>query len=74
LVKQDQPEAFGVVKLNANNEIVELVEKTSDFVSEFSGYRDLLFQRSQYLKNELQLVLTIISFTEANNQINDGIK
>jgi glucose-1-phosphate thymidylyltransferase len=23
--------AFGVVKLNANNEIVELVEKTSDF-------------------------------------------
>jgi glucose-1-phosphate thymidylyltransferase len=27
LVKQDQPEAFGVVKLNANNEIVELVEK-----------------------------------------------
>jgi glucose-1-phosphate thymidylyltransferase len=34
-VKQvDQPEAYGVVKLNDANEIVELVEKPQDFVSD----------------------------------------
>jgi glucose-1-phosphate thymidylyltransferase len=33
-VKQvDQPEAYGVVKLNDANEIVELVEKPQDFVN-----------------------------------------
>jgi glucose-1-phosphate thymidylyltransferase len=37
LVKQvDQPEAFGVVKLNEANEIVELVEKPETFVSDLA--------------------------------------
>jgi glucose-1-phosphate thymidylyltransferase len=36
-VKQvDQPEAYGVVKLNDANEIVELVEKPQDFVSDLA--------------------------------------
>jgi glucose-1-phosphate thymidylyltransferase len=48
--------------------------KTSDFVSDLAVIGIYYFQISQYFKNELQLVLTIISFTEANNQINDGIK
>ena len=30
----DNPEAYGVVKLNANQEIVELVEKPKDFISD----------------------------------------
>jgi len=34
-VKQvDQPEAFGVINLNENNEIIELVEKPKEFVSD----------------------------------------
>ena len=36
-VKQvDQPEAYGVVKLNEKNEIIELVEKPKDFVSDLA--------------------------------------
>ena len=36
-VKQvDKPEAFGVVKLNERNEIVELVEKPKEFVSDLA--------------------------------------
>jgi glucose-1-phosphate thymidylyltransferase len=38
-VKQvDQPEAFGVVKLNANNEIVRIIENQR-LCFRFSGYR-----------------------------------
>jgi len=45
-VKQvDQPEAFGVVNLNANGEIIELVEKPKEFVSDLAVNRNLLFQR-----------------------------
>ena len=32
----DNPEAYGVVKLNANEEIIDLIEKPSDFVSDFA--------------------------------------
>jgi dTDP-glucose pyrophosphorylase len=35
-LKVDQPEAYGVVKLNDANEIVELVEKPQDFVSDLA--------------------------------------
>ncbi|MBT8394713.1 MAG: nucleotidyltransferase family protein, partial [Bacteroidia bacterium] len=36
-VKQvDKPEAFGVVKLNDNNEIIELVEKPQKYVSDLA--------------------------------------
>jgi hypothetical protein len=43
LVKQvDQPEAFGVVKLNEANEIVELVEKRN-ICFRFGCHWDLLF-------------------------------
>jgi glucose-1-phosphate thymidylyltransferase len=36
-VKQvDQPEAFGVINLNEANEIVELVEKPKEFVSDLA--------------------------------------
>jgi glucose-1-phosphate thymidylyltransferase len=50
-VKQvDQPEAYGVVKLNDANEIVELVEKPQDFVSDLAVIGIYYFKEVGVLK------------------------
>ena len=54
-VKQvEQPEAFGVVNLNDNNEIIELVEKPQEFVSDLAVIGIYYFKDVAVLKNELQ--------------------
>ena len=74
-VKQvDQPEAFGVVKLNGNNEIVELVEKPKEFVTDLAVIGIYYFKDIAVLKNELQLVLDNNIIHGGEYQINDGIK
>jgi glucose-1-phosphate thymidylyltransferase len=74
-VKQvDQPEAFGVVKLNEANEIVELVEKPGTFVSDLAVIGIYYFKDVAVLKNELQLVLDNNIIHGGEYQINDGIK
>ena len=74
-VKQvDQPEAFGVVKLNDANEIVELVEKPETFVSDLAVIGIYYFKDVAVLKNELQLVLDNNIIHGGEYQINDGIK
>ena len=74
-VKQvDQPEAFGVVKLNEANEIVELVEKPKEFVSDLAVIGIYYFKDIAVLKNELQLVLDNNIIHGGEYQINDGIK
>jgi glucose-1-phosphate thymidylyltransferase len=74
-VKQvDQPEAFGVVKLNTNNEIVELVEKPEEFVSDLAVIGIYYFKDVAVLKNELQAVLDNNIINGGEYQINDGIK
>jgi glucose-1-phosphate thymidylyltransferase len=74
-VKQvDQPEAFGVVKLNDANEIVELVEKPANFVSDLAVIGIYYFKDVAVLKNELQLVLDNNIIHGGEYQINDGIK
>jgi glucose-1-phosphate thymidylyltransferase len=74
-VKQvDQPEAFGVVKLNDANEIVELVEKPATFVSDLAVIGIYYFKDVAVLKNELQLVLDNNIIHGGEYQINDGIK
>ena len=74
-VKQvDQPEAFGVVKLNEANEIVELVEKPETFVSDLAVIGIYYFKDVAVLKNELQLVLDNNIIHGGEFQINDGIK
>lgn len=74
-VKQvDQPEAFGVVKLNAANEIVELVEKPKEFVSDLAVIGIYYFKDVGILKNELQAVLDQNIIHGGEYQINDGIK
>jgi glucose-1-phosphate thymidylyltransferase len=74
-VKQvDQPEAFGVINLNENNEIIELVEKPKEFVSDLAVIGIYYFKDVAVLKNELQLVLDNNIVHGGEYQINDGIK
>ena len=74
-VKQvDQPEAFGVVKLNQHNEIIELVEKPKTFVSDLAVIGIYYFKDVGVLKDELQFVLDNNIVNGGEYQINDGIK
>lgn len=74
-VKQvDKPEAFGVVNLNDNGEIIELVEKPQEFVSDLAVIGIYFFKDVAVLKNELQLVIDNNIIHGGEYQINDGIK
>jgi len=74
-VKQvERPEAFGVVNLNDQNEIVELVEKPKEFVSDLAVIGIYYFKDVGVLKNELQYVLDNNIVHGGEYQINDGIK
>ena len=72
--KVDQPEAFGVVNLNQANQIVELVEKPKEFVSDLAVIGIYYFKDVAVLKNELQWVLDNNIIHGGEYQINDGIK
>lgn len=74
-VKQvDRPEAYGVVQLNENKEIVELVEKPAEFVSDLAVIGIYYFKEVSQLKEELQSVLDNNIIHGGEYQINDGIK
>lgn len=74
-VKQvDEPEAYGVVKLNDKSEIVELVEKPETFVSDLAVIGIYYFKEVADLKKELQNVLDNNIQNGGEYQINDGIK
>lgn len=74
-VKQvDQPEAYGVVKLSKENQIVELVEKPQEFVSDLAVIGIYYFKDVGVLKDELQYVLDNNVMHGGEYQINDGIK
>lgn len=70
----ERPEAFGVVKLNARDEIVELVEKPTEFVSDQAVIGIYYFKEVGELKAELQHVLDNQIINGGEYQINDGIK
>lgn len=70
----DNPEAYGVVKLNDNNEIIELVEKPETFVSDQAVIGIYYFKDVSVLKEKLQQVLEENIMNGSEYQINDGIK
>ncbi len=70
----EKPEAYGVVKLDANNEITELVEKPATFVSNQAVIGIYYFKDVAVLKQELQHVLDNNIINGGEYQINDGIK
>ena len=55
--KIDNPNAFGVVKLNANNVITDFIEKPQVFVSDLAIIGIYYFKDGDYLKSELQYLL-----------------
>jgi glucose-1-phosphate thymidylyltransferase len=74
-VKQvEKPEAFGVINLNDANEIVELVEKPKEFVSDLAVIGIYYFKDISVLRDELQSVLDNNIIHGGEYQINDGIK
>jgi glucose-1-phosphate thymidylyltransferase len=72
--KVPNPQAYGVVKLNGNDEIVELVEKPETFVSDQAVIGIYYFKDVAVLKNKLQEVLDENIMNGGEYQINDGIK
>ncbi|WJJ97125.1 sugar phosphate nucleotidyltransferase [Algibacter luteus] len=70
----DNPESYGVVKLNANQEIVELVEKPKTFVSDQAVIGIYYFKDVAVLKGKLQEILDENVMNGGEYQINDGIK
>lgn len=52
--KVEDPSAFGVVKVNNNNEISDFIEKPKSFISDLAIIGIYYFKDGDYLKNELQ--------------------
>ncbi len=72
--KVDNPEAYGVVNLNKDNHIVQLVEKPTEFVSDQAVIGIYYFKDVGVLRNELRFVLENNIINGGEYQINDGIK
>ncbi|MDX1760879.1 MAG: sugar phosphate nucleotidyltransferase [Christiangramia sp.] len=72
--KVENPSAYGVVQLNDNNEITNLVEKPEEFVSDLAVIGIYYFKDVEVLKNELQNVLDAKLTRGGEYQINDGIE
>lgn len=53
----DDPSAFGVVKLDADNNITDFVEKPEEFVSDLAIIGIYYFNDGEYLKSELQYLI-----------------
>ncbi len=74
-VKQvENPEAYGVVKLNDKNQITDLVEKPKDKVSDLAVIGIYYFKDVAILKEQLQEVLDENLIRGGEYQINDGIE
>ncbi|MDA9360323.1 sugar phosphate nucleotidyltransferase [Flavobacteriaceae bacterium] len=72
--KVAQPEAYGVVQLNEQGAITELVEKPKNFVSDLAVIGIYYFKAIEKLKAALQTVLDEKLTHGGEYQINDGIK
>jgi glucose-1-phosphate thymidylyltransferase len=70
----DNPEAYGVVKLNEKQEIIELVEKPETFISDQAVIGIYYFKDVAVLKGKLQEILDENIMNGGEYQINDGIK
>jgi glucose-1-phosphate thymidylyltransferase len=70
----ENPEAYGVVKLDSNESIIELVEKPETFVSDQAVIGIYYFKDVAVLKEKLQEILDENIMNGGEYQINDGIK
>jgi len=68
-----KPEAFGVVELNSENIIINLVEKPTDFVSDLAVIGIYYFKQIEFLKKALEEVVKKRLQPGEEYQINQGI-
>lgn len=74
-VKQvEDPSAFGVVKLNEKNEIVDFVEKPDHFVSDLAIIGIYYFKSGETLRSELQYLLDNNITKGGEYQLTDGLE
>ncbi len=74
-VKQvEDPSAFGVVKLNENNQIIDFVEKPADFVSDLAIIGIYYFKSGEVLRSELQYLLDNNVVKGGEYQLTDGLE
>ncbi len=72
--KIEDPTAFGVVKLNANNEIEAFVEKPKEFVSDLAIIGVYYFKNGEGLKAELQRLIDLDIKQKGEYQITDAME
>ena len=74
-VKQVQnPNAFGVVQLNQNNEIIDFVEKPKEFVSDLAIIGIYYFKSGEMLREELQYLLDNNVVKGGEYQLTDALE
>jgi glucose-1-phosphate thymidylyltransferase len=74
-VKQvEDPSAFGVVKLNENNQIIDFIEKPKDFVSDLAIIGIYYFKSGESLRKELQYLLDNNVVKGGEYQLTDGLE
>ena len=74
-VKQvEDPSAFGVVKLNEQNQIIDFVEKPKDFVSDLAIIGIYYFKSGETLRGELQYLLDNNVVKGGEYQLTDGLE
>ena len=74
-VKQiEDPSAFGVVKLNANGEIIDFVEKPQSFVSDLAMIGIYYFKDGARLKQELQYLIDNAVIKSGEYQLPDALR
>ena len=71
--KVEDPKAFGVVKLNANNEIEAFVEKPQEFVSDLAIIGVYYFKDGENLRMELQRLIDEGIMQKGEYQITDAM-
>jgi glucose-1-phosphate thymidylyltransferase len=74
-VKQvEDPSAFGVVQLDANNQIIDFVEKPKEFVSDLAIIGIYYFKSGEALRKELQYLLDNNVVKGGEYQLTDALE
>jgi glucose-1-phosphate thymidylyltransferase len=69
----DNPDSYGVVKLNSKKEIIDLVEKPLKFVSDLAVIGIYYFKEISQLREKLEIVIANNKMNSGEYQINDGL-
>lgn len=74
-VKQvEDPSAFGVVQLNEQNQIIDFVEKPTEFISDLAIIGIYYFKSGETLRSELQYLLDNNVVKGGEYQLTDGLE